>query len=319
VVTPTHAPTATATAVPPTAPTAVVPGSSPSVQNLALGKAASQSSNSSSVSPALAVDGNTDGNYRNASTTHTLNEAHAWWQVDLGTLNTIQSIRLWNRTDCCSERLSNLHVIVSDVPFGSTDLQTTLNQRGVSDYYFTGTVGKNIEFNIGRTGRYVRIQLAGTNYLSLAEVQVLGTPYSAPSTVKNDDINTSTSISQNAGWVDQINTNLATTAADDPAFTCGKFTAGQGTHSVWYQFTPGKTGKLTLSTDGSTFDTVLAVWTGQRGKLTLAGCNDDLNYPANVQSNVQVATTAGQTYYVEAVGWGPYSAGNLKLSSSFTP
>ena len=81
----------------------------------------------------------------------------------------------------------------------------------------------------------------------------------------------------------------------------------------------GKTGKLTLSTDGSGYDTVLTVWTGQRGKLTLAGCNDDINYPANVQSSVQITTNAGQTYFAEVVGWGPYSAGTLKLSSTFIP
>jgi murein DD-endopeptidase MepM/ murein hydrolase activator NlpD len=322
---PTTAPTvSTPTSIPTTAPTfnAATPVSS--AQNLALGKPASQSSNGSIVSPGLAVDGNTDGNYRNNSTTHTLSDMHAWWQVDLGTINSIQSIRLWNRTDCCSERLSNFHVFVSDVPFNSTDLQTTLGQAGVSDYPYSAVVGTNIEINIGRTGRYVRVQLAGTDVLSLAEVQVMGTlsiPAATPATpgIKNDDFGGASVIPESAAWGDQMDTSQATTSTYDPLFSCGKFSLGKGTHSVWYQITPGKAGNLTLSTNGSGYDSVLAVWTGQRGMLTMVGCNDDLNYPSNVQSGLQMNVAAGRTYYVEIVGWGPYSTGNLKFISSFVP
>ncbi|MCE5207134.1 MAG: hypothetical protein LLG42_02365, partial [Chloroflexi bacterium] len=48
----------------------------------------------------------------------------------------------------------------------------TLKQSGVSSYFFSGAAGTTTNFDIGRTGQYVRIQLKGTNYLSLAEVQV---------------------------------------------------------------------------------------------------------------------------------------------------
>ena len=296
-----------------------IPTTDPSVQNLSLGKPASQSSNSDIVPPGLAVDGNTDGDYRSNSTTHTLFDTQAWWQVDLGATGSIQTIRLWNRTDCCSDRLSNFHVLVSDNPFTSTDLQSTINQAGVADYYYQGAVGQNIEFNIGRTGRYVRVQLAGTNFLSLAEVQVMGTPVNSSTVVKNDDISGATRIGENTTWTDQINTTLATTASGDPLFTCGKLTSGKGMHSVWYQFTPSKAGKWILTTDGSSYDTVLAVWTGQPGALSLATCNDDLIYPSYIQSAFQMNALANQTYYIEVVGWGSNTAGNLKVTSRFTP
>ncbi|MHB8753223.1 MAG: galactose-binding domain-containing protein [Aggregatilineales bacterium] len=142
--------------------------------------AASQSSSLagySTTGPCSAVDGNTDGNFYDGSVTHTNADLNAWWQVDLLGDYPISSINIWNRTDCCSSRLSNFYIFVSDTPFISTDLTTTLNQGGVYSYYIGTTAGSPTNQPINRTGRYVRIQLAGTNYLSLAEVQVLYGPF----------------------------------------------------------------------------------------------------------------------------------------------
>jgi len=57
------------------------------------------------------------------------------------TPNNSESDKLWNRTDCCGERLSAFYVLVSDNPFNSTDLTTTINQAGVSSYYTAGPAG----------------------------------------------------------------------------------------------------------------------------------------------------------------------------------
>lgn len=141
--------------------------------NLAPGKPATQSSTLYTTA-AAAVDGNTNGNFGAASTTHTDTTFQPWWQVDLGNSQTLDNIRLWNRTDCCGDRLSNFYVLVSDQPFVSTNLNTTINQAGVSAYYTPGQAGVSHTINVGRTGRYVRVQLAGTNILSLAEVQIFG-------------------------------------------------------------------------------------------------------------------------------------------------
>jgi PA14 domain len=70
--------------------------------------------------------------------------------------------------------LSNFYVLVSDAPFNSTDLTATINQAGVSNYYTAGPVGVAKEIGVYRSGRYVRVQLAGDNYLHLAEVEVRG-------------------------------------------------------------------------------------------------------------------------------------------------
>jgi hypothetical protein len=126
------------------------------------------------------VDGNTNGVWANGSVTHTNNDVHAWWQVDLGQIQSLNAIRVWNRVEF-PERLTSFYVFVSDQPFTSTDLTTTQNQAGVSSYYTAGQCSFPTELAINRTGRYIRVQLAGTNYLSIAEVQILGT--TAPTNV----------------------------------------------------------------------------------------------------------------------------------------
>src|SRR5262245_35139443 len=141
--------------------------------NLAWGKATSQSSTGFGGNSSRGADGNTNGNWGDNSVTHTNNEHQPWWQVDLGSVQQIGTVRLWNRTDCCSERVSNFYVLVSDNPFSSTDLTTTINQSGVSSYYTAGQAGLLTGIGVGRSGKYVRVQLAGDNYLSLAEVEVL--------------------------------------------------------------------------------------------------------------------------------------------------
>src|SRR2546430_792372 len=150
-----------------------------SLPNVALNKPATQVSTLNYNPPgdaSHAVDGNTDGNYFHASVTHTNGGNQEWWQVDLGASYSLQTINVWNRTDCCGDRLSNFHVLVSDNPFASTDLTATLNQSGVSNYYTAGQGGTPTTLNINRTGRYIRVQLAGSGViLSLAEVEAFGT------------------------------------------------------------------------------------------------------------------------------------------------
>ncbi len=151
-------------------------------QNLAEGKSASQSSTytngSYTADAGKAVDGNTGGDFWNdASTTSTTSNTNAWWQVDLGgSGNQIETVTVWKRTDKYSSFLSNFWVFVSDVPFTSTNLQTTLNQAGVWKQYIAGEPNRPLNLSPNVAGRYVRVQLAGTGFLQLAEVQVWGYP-----------------------------------------------------------------------------------------------------------------------------------------------
>jgi hypothetical protein len=153
----------------------------PALINLALNRAATQSSDY----PAAGITANKAVNGQTSDTdlTHTQLDAQAWWQVDLGNIHFIESVKLWNRVNCCQERLSNFYIFVSDVPFASIDVTATLNQAGVSSYYTNGAAAATLTRSVNRTGRYVRVQLTGTNYLSLAEVEVFGTANLAASGV----------------------------------------------------------------------------------------------------------------------------------------
>ena len=141
--------------------------------NLALGKQATQSSVDYGGISSRAIDGNTDGNYNSDSVTHTQTENQPWWQVDLETAQYISHINLFNRTSCCTDRLSDFYVLVSANAFESTVLENSLNQDGVTSYYVGPTVDGSISLDVHDTARYVRIQLSGSdNPLSLAEVEV---------------------------------------------------------------------------------------------------------------------------------------------------
>jgi hypothetical protein len=134
-------------------------------ENLALGKKTFESETAGGSSN-WAVDGNTDGNYKNHSVTHTTEHKGAYWQVDLGAVYDIRTIKLYNRTDCCAERLDNYNILV-------TDDGNWYNATLFADHepYSTETVRT---FTGNRRGRWVRVRLNGTGYLSLAEVEVFG-------------------------------------------------------------------------------------------------------------------------------------------------
>jgi YVTN family beta-propeller protein len=155
--------------------------------NLAYGKSASGSEISYGTSAALAVDGNIDGVWEDGSVSITGGQnAQDYWEVDLGAVDTVQTVNLFNRTDCCTTRLNNFYVLVSQTSMDGQTLAQLLANPAVTQVYTanTGYVGGNSpqesSYNIGGVpGRYVRVQLAGTNQLQLAEVQVLGWPAGA--------------------------------------------------------------------------------------------------------------------------------------------
>ena len=94
--------------------------------------------------------------------------------MDLGALFQIERVAIWNRTDCCADRLSGFVVFVSDTPFAAASVQGRAIQPGVGRYAVEGVAGRPTVVAVGRAARYVRVQLTGTNYLSLAEVEVIG-------------------------------------------------------------------------------------------------------------------------------------------------
>lgn len=132
--------------------------------NLALNGTASQSSTGHSAPASRAIDGETSGEWSSSSVTHTNTEDNPWWQVDLGSTYSIDYIQIWNRTDCCMERLTNFTVSVINSS-GSTTFSESYSS------YPDASVSVDAE---GASGQIVQIQLDDSNPISLAEVQVFG-------------------------------------------------------------------------------------------------------------------------------------------------
>jgi hypothetical protein len=82
-----------------------------------------------------------------------------------------------------------------------------------------------------------------------------------------------------------------------------------GGRSVWYNWTAPGTGQATFDTNGSTYDTTLAIYTGSAvNALTVIASNDDISPlndppPRNIQSLVNFNATAGTTYRIQVDGF----------------
>ena len=149
--------------------------------NLALSGSASQSSTAFNGPAELAIDGNTDGNYGNGSVTHsTVNELTPWWEVELDSVSELNQIMLFNRTDGNQQvrnRLTDFSIFVSTEPFVSGPIADIRAQAGVTEFSFPGTAGAQETIDLlDIPGRFVRVQLNNVGILSLAEVQINGTP-----------------------------------------------------------------------------------------------------------------------------------------------
>ena len=155
------------------------------------GFTALQSSTDQGRTAAYAVDGNTSGLY---TYTLTIDEANPWWQIDLGSSQDISKVRVWNRDkkscpgQACAQELTDFHVFVSDVDFQtiSNDPNVLKDDPAVKAYFHSGVGGPVTTFTtLDNTsnpiqGRYLRVQLADSGVLSLAEVQVFGPNHVEP-------------------------------------------------------------------------------------------------------------------------------------------
>lgn len=113
--------------------------------------------------------------------------------------------------------------------------------------------------------------------------------------------------------------NVIGATPDDELNLCDPVPSYQ--NSVWFTFTPSAADTVTVSTDGSNYDTVLAVYAGNPESGTKLGCNDDVQPGTNLTSALQVTVVAGTTYYVGVAAWGssPLTTdGHLNLSVTGT-
>lgn len=157
--------------------------------NVALGGIASQSNDfyGDKASGGFAHDANDGTILPRSNFTSAANEFQSWWQVDLQRTTQIDQIVLFNRQDAAN-RLNNFRVSVWDdnPDNGGTELWgKNYNYSSSAPYYSTSaiTAGGALLINGSVTdggtrldslsnARFVRVQLNGSNILSLVEVQV---------------------------------------------------------------------------------------------------------------------------------------------------
>lgn len=111
----------------------------------------------------------------------------------------------------------------------------------------------------------------------------------------NDNFFSATLLNTASGF-DQTNTTFATKEAWESGHA-----SNAGGHSIWYIWTAPASGFVTFDTVGSTFDTVLAVytWSGS-GPLVPVAANDNANN--SFTSAVSFQASAGTRYYVALDG-----------------
>ncbi|MFN3821976.1 MAG: PA14 domain-containing protein, partial [bacterium] len=108
------------------------------------------------------------------------------------------------------------------------------------------------------------------------------------------------------------NIKRATTDNYDLPLTLCNLDAGKST--VWYRFSPSlflSPTFVSIDTFGSNYDTILGVWSGEPGNLTLIACNDDSNQSG--QSSLYLFSPPGAGYYISVGKFNDY----LQNTTSF--
>ena len=85
------------------------------------------------------------------------------------------------------------------------------------------------------------------------------------------------------------------------------------TLNIWYRYVATCTGTATFSLCGSSFDTIIGVYSGTScTNMALIGCNDEY---CGEQSQLSLSVTSGKTYWIEVGGYGN-AVGSGKLTIS---
>lgn len=224
---------------------------------------------------------------------------------------------------------------------GSTTLPSTLPSVNLAVQGFPNTLatidGQTVSTSV--TNNLTQAFMANqANFLAVAVNTSTGISVSAgslsiPAVTKlpgNDSIATPTVVNPfqaiASGFNDQVNTSTATpqesasgafTSAPsnpaDPILPSTCFDGGTAAQSlfrtVWYSFTPVGNGTVTIDTASSRYDTVVAMFTGTPGNLTMvpSGCGDDFtdatgntHFQARLQNIpvTQVASGTPTTYFI---------------------
>ncbi len=107
---------------------------------------------------------------------------------------------------------------------------------------------------------------------------------------------------------------LATQATTDPTLSC--LGNQRGYYTVWYRHTPTTSRTVLVNSTGSSYDTVLGVFSGAPGSLTPVACNDD---ETSQQAELGFFAQSGVTYYIALASPDSSVFGSAALNFVSTP
>lgn len=163
-------------------------------ENLAYKARCYQSSTFRERHATYAVDGKKDGSGL-LSCSCTMEESHAWLEVDLGFEAIIDEILVWNRSDSPNVELGGLprdfftcRLFPMWIMIASQEFDKGITLPSYQKNLALATAKKKFEENrrvskwlcTGVQGRFVRIQLEDYNFLNVAEIEVFGKPRLSP-------------------------------------------------------------------------------------------------------------------------------------------
>jgi hypothetical protein len=197
----------------------------------------------------------------------------------------------WNSTFISNHQVQPVEV-TSDLATGMGEVATVAMTAGASYtiavFPLPNGTGATGFTNFGNRGEY-RVRVATPCGADAFGANSIGGPFDTRS-------------ANNASY---------STEAGEPNPTCGDTSTGS-TNTAWWNWTAPANGTVTFDTGGSSFDTVLAVYTGAAvGSLSQVACNDDA---IGLQSSVTMAVTSGVTYRVQVDGFGA-ATGNIVLNT----
>eukprot|EP00548_Thalassiothrix_antarctica_P009548 CAMPEP_0194158756 /NCGR_PEP_ID=MMETSP0152-20130528/77447_1 /TAXON_ID=1049557 /ORGANISM="Thalassiothrix antarctica, Strain L6-D1" /LENGTH=1354 /DNA_ID=CAMNT_0038868245 /DNA_START=102 /DNA_END=4166 /DNA_ORIENTATION=+ len=131
------------------------------------GGVASQSSTSGGAVAERAIDGNKDQTFAGGSVTHTEKEQDPWWKWTLDQPEEVGSVTIYNRGDCCGQRLNSARVELYNIDGTLLVSKRVGSSINIKDIYFD---------EVYSTVKSVMIRLEANEVLSLAEVELFGAP-----------------------------------------------------------------------------------------------------------------------------------------------
>jgi hypothetical protein len=209
-------------------------------------------------------------------------------------------------------------IVLMNPDFIGTPIPTTF----VNSTTLNATVPANFMAGFGSTNSVgVQTPPPGGGTTVTTQTVILPTFTVVAPAPANDNFANAATVTPGAGGVftNTVDSSGATTQSTDPIPLCAQnpqipFATGVS-NTVWYKFTPASTGTITdVDTIGSSYDTVLSIWTGSSGSLTAVGCNDDIVSGVVIQSQIQnLPVTAGTTYFIMVSSFGPADPNPIAL------